>query len=106
MVYVVVMYVDNVFNEFKWEHPISDDSLLRLFERRGVSQGYPYYANGDMLIRYHPEGRKWLVAGTEHKGNNCIAYAESQDTLHPGYAFLTLGFKERQRGRLFQEKIS
>jgi len=54
----------------------------------GVSQGYPYYANGDMLIRYHPEGRKWLVAGTKHKGNNCIAYAESQDTLHPGYAFL------------------
>ncbi|CAL1156350.1 unnamed protein product [Cladocopium goreaui] len=54
----------------------------------GVSEGYPYYSNGDMLIRYHHEGRKWLVAGTEHKGNNCIAYAEAQETMHPGYGFL------------------
>ena len=43
-----------------------------------------------MLIRYHSEGRKWLVAGTEHKGNNCIAFAEAQDTPHPGFAFLRL----------------
>ncbi|CAK9038817.1 unnamed protein product [Durusdinium trenchii] len=54
----------------------------------GLSDGSPYYANGDMLIRYHSEGRKWLVAGTEHKGNNCIAFAEAQDTPHPGFAFL------------------
>jgi hypothetical protein len=57
----------------------------------GVSEGYPYYSNGDMLIRYHHEGRKGLVAGSEHKGNNCIAYAEAQETMHPGYGFLRPG---------------
>lgn len=67
----------HVFPQF---HPVS-----------GVSEGYPYYSNGDMLIRYHHEGRKWLVAGTEHKGNNCIAYAEAQETMHPGYGFLRPG---------------
>ena len=41
-----------------------------------------------MLIRYHPEGRKWLVAGIQHKGNDCIAYAEAEDTPHPGFAGL------------------
>lgn len=64
----------------------------------GVSEGYPYYANGDMLIRYHPEGRKWLVAGTEHKGTHCVAYAEAQETMHPGYGFLSLGPPWSHRG--------
>ena len=58
---------------------------------QGLSDGFPYYVNGtngNMLIRYYPEGRKWLVAGSEHKGNNCIAYAEAQETPHPGFAAL------------------
>ena len=56
----------------------------------GLSDGYPLYSKDGMIIRYHPEGRKWLVADKEHKGTTCLAYAEAMDTLHPGYAQLQL----------------
>ena len=73
--------------------PMVSREFHRTSASPGVSEGYPYYSKGDMLIRYHHEGRKWLVAGTEHKGNNCIAYADAQETMHPGYGFLSPGYR-------------
>ncbi|CAJ1333424.1 unnamed protein product [Effrenium voratum] len=72
----------------------------------GLSDGYPLYSKDGMIIRYHPEGRKWLVADKEHKGTTCLAYAEAMDTLHPGYAQLQWHFWDAERGQWIADSSS
>eukprot|EP00440_Ansanella_granifera_P024980 gb/GFBE01027133.1/.p1 GENE.gb/GFBE01027133.1/~~gb/GFBE01027133.1/.p1 ORF type:complete len:517 (+),score=60.72 gb/GFBE01027133.1/:1-1551(+) len=57
----------------------------------GLNEGRPFYRKSDgadAVIRYNALENRWLISAAEHTGSMCSAFAEAQDTMHPGHVHL------------------